>query len=75
MRLSGLLVVALLSIWAIVSYGFGILLAGLLNDIHLWGFPLGYWFATQGSAIIFVVLAFVYCFLMSRLDRLLNPEE
>jgi putative solute:sodium symporter small subunit len=74
-RLNGLLVLALLSTWAIVSYGFGILLAGMLNSIHLWGFPIGYWFATQGSVIIFVVLAFAYCFFMSKLERLLKPED
>ena len=74
-RLSSLLTVGLLSLWAIVSYGFGVLFAGLLDNAHLWGFPLGYWFATQGAVIMFVVLAFAYCFIMGRLDRLLGPQE
>ena len=74
-RWNGLLILALLSAWAMASYGFGILLADVLNHIHLWGFPLGFWFATQGSILVFVVLAFVYCLLMGKLDRLLKPEE
>jgi putative solute:sodium symporter small subunit len=41
----------------------------------LWGFPLGYWFATQGSIILFVVLAFAYCLIMSKLDRSLGLHE
>ncbi|MBI5249556.1 MAG: DUF4212 domain-containing protein [Desulfomonile tiedjei] len=74
-RSSILLIVGLLSVWAVASYGFGILLAGALDGIRLWGFPLGYWFATQGSVIIFVVLAFAYCFIMGKLDRLSDLQE
>ena len=33
------------------------------------GFPLGFWFATQGSILTFVVLVFVYVKLMNDLDR------
>jgi len=39
----------LLSIWFIVSYGFGILLAPALNEVRTGGFKLGFWFAQQGS--------------------------
>jgi putative solute:sodium symporter small subunit len=59
----------LLAIWAAVSYGASILLADLLDRIHLFGFPLGFWFATQGSIVTFVVLVFVYVKLMNDLDR------
>jgi putative solute:sodium symporter small subunit len=74
-RKSLLTMVGLLSAWALVSYGFGILLAGTLDEIHVWGFPLGYWFATQGSIILFVALAFAYCLIMSKLDRSLGLHE
>ncbi len=58
----------LLTLWFTVSFGFGILLVDLLNQIQIGGFKLGFWFAQQGSIYIFVVLIFVYVFLMNRLD-------
>jgi putative solute:sodium symporter small subunit len=39
------------------------------------GFPLGFWFAQQGSIYVFVVLIFVYVYLMNRLDREHQVEE
>ncbi len=59
----------LLSIWFVVSYGFGILLAEPLNHYRIGGAKLGFWFAQQGSIYVFVVLIFVYVWLMNRLDR------
>lgn len=67
--------VSLLSIWAIVSYGCGILFVEPLNQIKLGGFPLGFWFAQQGSIYVFVVLIFTYYILMRRLDRKYGVEE
>ena len=72
----------LLFVWFTVSYGFGILLADTLNAVRIpgTGFPLGFWFAQQGSIYVFVVLIFVYVGLMNRLDRAyaldeLEPED
>ncbi len=59
----------LLSIWAAVSYGCGILFVESLNCFSLGGFPLGFWFAQQGSIYVFVVLIAVYAVWMDRLDR------
>jgi len=59
----------LLSIWAFVSYGLGILWVEPLNQFRLGGFPLGFWFAQQGSIYVFVVLIAVYVVWMDRLDR------
>jgi putative solute:sodium symporter small subunit len=60
----------LLTIWAVVSLGFGIALAPWLNQYQLPGteFPLGFWFAQQGSIYVFVILIFVYAWRMNRLD-------
>ena len=58
----------LLTIWFICSFGFGILLAENLNEFYLGGFPLGFWFAQQGSSSIYV-------YLMNRLDKKHNLEE
>lgn len=65
----------LLSIWALVSYGFGILLAEPLNNIQIGGFKLGFWFAQQGSIYVFLILIFIYVRLMNRLDRKFDVDE
>ncbi len=65
----------LLTIWFIVSYGFGILLVEPLNRIRVGGFKLGFWFAQQGSIYVFVALIFVYVHLMNRLDRRFEVDE
>ena len=65
----------LLSIWFISSFGFGILFAEDLNSIFLGGFPLGFWFAQQGSIYIFVILIFIYVYLMNKLDKEHNLDE
>jgi putative solute:sodium symporter small subunit len=62
-------VTALLLIWFSVSYGAGILFKDSLDQIYLGGFPLGFWFAQQGSIYVFVVLIFVYVRLMNKLDK------
>jgi putative solute:sodium symporter small subunit len=67
--------VVLLAIWFLVSYVCGILLVQPLNSIHLGGFPLGFWFAQQGSIYVFVVLIFTYYFLMRRLDKEYDVNE
>ena len=61
--------VILLSIWAFVSFGCGILFAEQLNNIRIGGFKLGFWFAQQGSIYVFVILIFVYVRLMNKLDK------
>ncbi|MDG2147706.1 MAG: DUF4212 domain-containing protein [Flavobacteriaceae bacterium] len=61
--------IILLSIWFLVSFGFGILFVDTLNQIKIKGFKLGFWFAQQGAIYVFVVLIFVYVFLMNRLDK------
>ena len=66
---------ALLSVWFVVSYGFGILLANTLDSVRLGGFKLGFWFAQQGSIYVFVILIFVYVRLMNRLDREFDVHE
>jgi len=62
----------LLSIWFLVSFGFGIILVDELNTIRIGGFKLGFWFAQQGSIYVFVVLILVYIQLMNRLDKKYN---
>lgn len=67
----------LLAIWFTVSYAAGILFVDALNAFTLPGtnFPLGFWFAQQGSIYTFVLLIFVYVVLMNRLDRRFGVDE
>ena len=65
----------LLSIWFIVSFLFGIVFAESLNQFKLAGFPLGFWFAHQGSIYTFVVLIFIYVILMNKLDKKFDVDE
>jgi putative solute:sodium symporter small subunit len=68
-------VVLLLIVWFGVSFGAGILFVDVLNGIRIAGFKLGFWFAQQGSMLVFVVLIFVYVRLMNRLDRKYGFDE
>jgi len=65
----------LLSIWFLVSYGAGILFKDLLDNFSMGGFPLGFWFAQQGSIYVFVILIFVYVRLMNKLDKKYGFDE
>ena len=59
----------LLSVWFLVSFGFGILFSDFLDNFKIGGFKLGFWFAQQGSIYFFVILIFIYVYLMNRLDK------
>ncbi len=67
-RKNMLIMALLLIIWAVVGLGCGVLLADRLNQFALGGFPLGFWFAQQGSIIVFILLILAYCILLNRLD-------
>jgi putative solute:sodium symporter small subunit len=69
------LMVKLLIVWFIVSFGFGIVLVDELNQFRLGGYKLGFWFAQQGSIYVFVVLIFYYARKMAALDREFGVEE
>jgi len=63
------LILKLLLVWFIVSFGCGILWVETLNLIQIAGFKLGFWFAQQGSIISFVLLIFYYIKKMDELDK------
>jgi len=63
-------IVVILAVWFAVSYLAGIVFADALDAAGKFGgFPIGFWFANQGSEVTFVVLIFVYVWLMNRLDK------
>jgi len=69
------LMVKLMVVWFVVSFGCGILLVDVLNTIPLGGYKLGFWFAQQGSIYTFVVLIFIYSRRMAALDRKYGVHE
>ena len=64
-----ILITKCLSVWFLVSYGFGIILVEYLNTIRIGGYKLGFWFAQQGSIYTFVLLIFYYVYEIDRIDR------
>ena len=69
------LMLTLLAVWFVVSFGFGVILVDVLNQIRIGGYKLGFWFAQQGSIYTFVVLIFVYAKKMGELDSKYGVEE
>ena len=68
------ILMALLAVWFLASFGFGILWSDALDEIQIGGFKLGFWFAQQGSIYIFVLLIFIDIILMNRLDKKYQEE-
>ncbi len=69
------LLTGILIVWAVVAYGLAIVFAPALNNFHLGGYPLGFWFGQQGSIYIFIGLIFFYAKKMGDIDRKFNVEE
>ena len=61
-------VFGLMTIWLLFSCILPILLVERLNEFHIAGFPLGFWFAQQGSIFVFIVLVFAYATIMKKID-------
>ena len=69
------LLTKILIVWFLVSFGAGILFADVLDTIKLGGYPLGFWFAQQGSIYIFIALIFYYAKKMNDLDIKFDVHE
>lgn len=69
------LVLKLLAVWFLVSFGCGILFVEQLNQIQFFGFKLGFWFAQQGAIYVFVALIFVYVAKMNKIDQKHDVHE
>lgn len=69
------LIISLLIIWFVVSFGAGILFVDQLDTIKIGGFPLGFWFAEQGAIYVFILLIVYYTYRMNKLDKQFGVEE
>lgn len=69
------LLTKIMIVWFLVSFGAGILFVDVLNNIKLGGYPLGFWFAQQGSMYMFIALIFYYAKKMGEIDRKFDVHE
>ncbi len=69
------IVLSLLGVWFVVSFGCGILFRDALDRFSIGNAPLGFWMAQQGSIICFVLILITYAFLMNRLDKKHGLDE
>ena len=69
------LILTLLAVWFVVSFGGGIFLADWLDGFRFFGFRLGFWISQQGSILVFVALIFVYVVRMDTIDREFDVHE
>jgi len=69
------LVLVLLTIWFVVSFGCGVLWIDYLDQYRLFGYKLGFWFAQQGSIYTFIALIFIYVWRMNKLDEKYDVHE
>ena len=69
------IVLSLLTIWFLVSFGMAILFVNILDEFHFFGFKFGFWMAQQGSIFCFVILIFIYVYKMNQLDHKYGVDE
>lgn len=62
------LMISLLFVWFIVSFGAGIVFRDQLDAVSIGGAPLGFWFAQQGAIYVFVALIFIYHVAMKKIE-------
>ena len=64
-----LLVIWLLTTISVVAF------ARQLATVSLWGWPLHYYFASQGATLVYLAIVGVYAWIMQRLDATANSES
>ncbi|MCW5751399.1 MAG: DUF4212 domain-containing protein [Alphaproteobacteria bacterium] len=73
-RRTSTLMWTVLALW--FFFGFVIhIFAPQLNNINIIGFPIGFWFAAQGSLIVFVVLCFWSSSAQNKIDEEFGVTE
>jgi len=69
------LMITLMVVWFMVSFGCGILFVDELNQFQLGGYKLGFWFAQQGAIYAFLGIIFYYAWKMRQIDREFGVDE
>ena len=63
----------LLSIWFVVSFSI-IFFARELSGLHLFGWPVSFYMAAQGSILIYLLLIAVYAIAAKKIDAAATPS-
>lgn len=63
-----------MALWFVAGFGIHFI-APFINSIHVLGFPLGFWFAAQGSLVIFVVGLFWFARRQNQIDEEFGVQE
>ena len=69
------LVGVLLTIWFITSFVISIFFIETFNTIKIGSLGLGFWFAQQGSILVFVLLVLTYALGMDVVDRRYHVDQ
>jgi putative solute:sodium symporter small subunit len=68
------LTLILLAIWLLTTISV-VAFARQLATVSLWGWPLHYYFASQGATLVYLAIVGVYAWVMQRLDAAVNCES
>ena len=68
------LTLILLAIWLLTTISV-VAFARQLATVSLWGWPLHYYFASQGATLVYLVIVGVFAWVMQRLDAAVNSES
>ena len=68
------LTLILLAIWLLTTISV-VAFARQLATVSLWGWPLHYYFASQGATLVYLAIVGVYASVMQRLDTAVNSES
>ena len=60
----------LMCVWGSVTFGVAFFARDL--SLTLWGRPLGFWMAAQGSVLIFLIITWVYALLVNRWEQMMQ---
>ena len=69
------LIAGLFVVWFVVSFLVAIILAEPLSTVNIGAVPLPFWFAQQGSVVVFVALIWIYVWRMNKLDREFGVQD
>ncbi|NNC72363.1 MAG: DUF4212 domain-containing protein [Sphingomonadaceae bacterium] len=69
------LLAVLMTIWFAVSFGAGILFRDFLDQWSIGGYPLGFWFAQQGSIYVFILLIVIYVRRMKVIEKRFGLDD
>jgi putative solute:sodium symporter small subunit len=68
------LTLMLLAIWLLTTIGV-VAFARQLATVSVWGWPLHYYFASQGATLVYLAIIGVYAWIMQRLDATATSES